>query len=124
MQKKSATLTGYLVKNHRTNTVTITVNKPSAPPSEIKQVITKYTVLAEKNGLSLLDVELITGRTHQIRAHLASIGHPLLGDGKYGVNREDRKRGYRYQALYSYHTELFGRVYEAPRDKIWFLDEF
>jgi 23S rRNA pseudouridine955/2504/2580 synthase len=57
---------------------------------------------SESQDLSLLEVDLMTGRTHQIRAHMASIGHPLLGEGKYGVNKSDRALGYSYQALYSY----------------------
>ena len=61
---------------------------------------TNYRVLASKGGLSLVECELITGRTHQIRAQFAHAGHPLLGDGKYGKlnKRFDRT----YQALYSY----------------------
>ena len=59
-------------------------------------------VVATAKDTSLIEVELLTGRTHQIRAHMAYIGHPLVGDGKYGVNRDDRARGYKYQALYSY----------------------
>ena len=59
-------------------------------------------MLESRNGLSLLLIELLTGRTHQIRAHMASIGHPLLGDGKYGRLKEDKKLGFNKQALYSY----------------------
>ena len=59
-------------------------------------------MLASRSGLSLLEIELLTGRTHQIRAHMASIGHPLLGDGKYGRLAEDKKLGFDKQALYSY----------------------
>ena len=49
-----------------------------------------------------MEVELKTGRTHQIRAHMAYIGHPLVGDGKYGSNAAEKKRGFDCQALYSY----------------------
>ena len=84
---------------------------------------------------SLLEVELITGRTHQIRAHMAHIGHPLVGDGKYGVNREEKRRGYKYQALYSYKLRfsesgrddllsyLEGRTFSIPKEQIWFLSD-
>ena len=99
-QKKQATLTGWLVKDSAKNTVTVYDKKPNHP--EAKDIITKYRVVKEKDGLSLLEVHLVTGRTHQIRAHLSHIGHPLLGDGKYGVNRSDREKGYKFQALYSH----------------------
>ena len=77
----------YLLKNKTENARTIK---------------TRYTLLQSKNGLSLLEIELLTGRTHQIRAHMASIGHPHLGDGKYGKLKEDKKLGFNKQALYSY----------------------
>ena len=67
-----------------------------------KKIITRYKVLEEYELTSLVEVELITGRTHQIRAHFASIGHPLAGDGKYGTNEFNKKVGMKYQALYSY----------------------
>ena len=57
---------------------------------------------AGKEAVQPAAVELLTGRTHQIRAHLASIGHPLAGDGKYGSNALNRETGFRYQALCSY----------------------
>ena len=63
---------------------------------------TKYKVIESCSELSLLEVELLTGRTHQIRAHMAYIGHPLLGDGKYGINRINMQYGFKMQALYSY----------------------
>ncbi len=97
-QKPSATLTGYLEKNEDKNKVYLQNKKTDNNLT----ITTKYTTLCSKNGLSLLEVELITGRTHQIRAHMASIGHPLLGDGKYGKLKEDKKLGFNKQALYSY----------------------
>lgn len=132
MPKQADTLYGYLKKNSADNLVSIVdEEKPGW-----KKIITKYRVLAETRGLSLLEVELVTGRTHQIRAHMAHIGHPLLGDGKYGVNRRDRERGYKYQALYAYRLAfrfssndgtlgyLNGKRFEIPKEKIWFLKEF
>ena len=103
-----------------------------------KDIKTKYRVINAKNGLSLIEVELLTGRTHQIRAHMAHIGHPLLGDGKYGINRDDRAKGYKYQALCSYKLRftfninedptlldyLNGREFTVPKEEIYFLSEF
>ena len=132
MPKRADTLHGYLRKDQVNNIVDIsTVKKPG-----YKEIVTKYRVLDEKNGLSLIEVELVTGRTHQIRAHFSSIGHPLLGDGKYGVNRDDKKLGYKFQALYAFRLEfhfrtdsgalsyLNGKSFSIDKSKIWFLEEF
>lgn len=96
--KKQGLLEGYLFKDEANNRVFLEKEKTE----KSKTVKTKYRVLDEKDHLSLVEVELITGRTHQIRAHFASIGHPLLGDGKYGILKEDKKLGFSKQALYSY----------------------
>lgn len=133
LEKKEATLSGYLVKDHKNNLVTVYTKKPSGILShEIKEILTKYRVLAEKNGNSLVEVELLTGRTHQIRAHFSSIGHPLVGDGKYGVNKADRAMGYKFQALCSYRltftfpedshlSYLNGKRFSLDPESIWFI---
>ncbi len=94
----SATLRGYLLKDEESNQVQIF----DQPVPGAKTILTRYHTLAAKNELSLLEVELLTGRTHQIRAQLAYIGHPLLGDTKYGLNRDNKGYGQKHQALYAY----------------------
>jgi len=89
-------LTGYLFKDAKKNRVFVT----DTPQAGAKSCRTNYKVLASGQGLSLVECELITGRTHQIRAQFAHAGHPLLGDGKYG--KLDKRFDRNYQALYSY----------------------
>lgn len=96
--KNSDTVTAYLEKDSTKNQVYVSDKKTPAN----KTIITKYTVLQKKNNFALLDVDLITGRTHQIRAHLAYLGCPILGDGKYGSNKINKDYSVKTQALYSY----------------------
>ncbi len=93
---KDGVLKGYLFKDAVKNRVYVT----DAPQTGAKSCETRYRTLQSKNGLSLVECELVTGRTHQIRAQFAHAGHPLLGDGKYG--KLDKRYERSYQALYSY----------------------
>ena len=93
---REGSLKGYLFKDAVKNRVFVT----DSPQPGSKTCQTNYRVLASRNGLSLVECELITGRTHQIRAQFAHGGHPLLGDGKYG--KLDKRYDRTYQALYSY----------------------
>lgn len=132
MPRREETLYGWLVKDSRNNMVTVSDRRIPGG----KEIITKYRVCRVRDGNSLLEVELVTGRTHQIRAHLSHIGHPLLGDGKYGVNREEKRQGYKYQALYAWRLQfdfpdesgllgyLNGREVRLDPADIWFLKDF
>ncbi len=93
---QKGSLKGYLFKDAKKNRVFVT----DTPQPGSKSCQTNYRVLASGGGLSLVECELITGRTHQIRAQFAHAGHPLLGDGKYG--KLDKRFDRTYQALYSY----------------------
>ena len=128
--KKKDTITAYLEKNAEGNTVKVTDKKTETN----KTIITTYKVLKTSGNLALLEIKLDTGRTHQIRAHMAHIGCPLLGDGKYGINRINKEYKIKTQALYSYKLKfsfttdsgcleyLNGKEFQV--DNVWFEEKF
>ena len=121
-------LEGYIFKDAKENRVYVT----QKPQPGSKTAVTLYRTLETRNGLSLVECELITGRTHQIRAMMAAAGTPLLGDGKYG--RLDKRYDRKYQALYSYKlkfaftTDAGALAYldrrEFTVDRVDFAEEF
>ncbi len=130
LDEKQGILEGWLIKDEDKNKVAVF----NSPRDGSKEIRTKYSVLGEQNGLSLVEVQLLTGRTHQIRAHFACIGHPLLGDGKYGTNTANKPYGYKKQFLSSYRlcfafksdagilNYLNGKSFSLS--DVWFRSEF
>lgn len=104
--REDAHLKGYLAKDHKTNKVSITEHAVD----DAAYIETAYHPVQIFGDATLLEVHLITGRSHQIRAHLASIGHPILGDAKYGdagINRALRNGcNVRSQLLHAYRMEF------------------
>lgn len=96
--KRRGMLDNYIVKKPDMKKVSVSVQ----PVPDGQRAQTKYRVLCYKDGLSLVECELLTGRTHQIRAQMAFAGHPLLGDNQYGDRRKNEKYGRSFQALYAY----------------------
>lgn len=125
-QPPAALLRDYLLKDSDRGIVKIV----SSPAGGAKEIITGYETLAVSGRLALLEVELVTGRTHQIRAHLAHIGCPILGDSKYGNHAANRELRFKYQALCAWElrfpasisdksfAHLAGRVFHA--EKPWY----
>ncbi len=126
---KTTQITGYLKKDKDKNIVTVT----KEASSESDYICTEYKPLALSDEFTLLQVKLITGKSHQIRAHLASIGHPILGDSKYGdptLNERFRQKyGLTHQLLHSHRlvfpeligplSNLSGNEFKAPEPEIF-----
>ncbi|WP_191399748.1 RluA family pseudouridine synthase [Flavonifractor sp. An306] len=123
-------LEGFLLKDE--DKAQVKVFRKPVPGG--KSAATLYKTLTVNRGLSLVECELLTGRTHQIRAQFSAAGHPLLGDGKYGRERDNKQYGRSFQALYSYKLEftfptgagileyLRGRVFTV--EKVDFVEEY
>ncbi len=131
LKNNEGIIKGYLEKNEKQNKVYISEKSND----KTKSIATKYNVLDYKGGLSLVEVELLTGRTHQIRASFSHLGNPLLGDGKYGTNAQNKQfGGYKKQFLYSYKLAfdfesdagilnyLNGKSFEV--EDVWFKNAF
>lgn len=125
--QKPAHLEGYLVKDPATNRVS--VSQTPFDTHETK-IITDYEPVQVMAQNTLLEVHLVTGKTHQIRAHLSSIGHPIIGDGKYGGRHSGKysDSSPAYQLLHAYRVEfpfladfpaLSGRVIQCPYPASW-----
>lgn len=122
-------ITGYLTKDNINNRVTVSTR----PTEKSDYIATQYEPLANTEEYSLLQVKLITGKSHQIRAHLASIGHSILGDTKYGDkginNYFEKKYGLKTQLLHSYRcifpqllgplSNLSGKKFEASEPEFF-----
>ena len=98
MQKEQETLNAYLFKDSKKSMVYVSDDKKEG----YMPITTKYKVISSDAETTYLEVELITGRTHQIRAHLAHIGHAIIGDGKYGNNEINKKYKKKFQDLVAY----------------------
>lgn len=116
-KKGNQTLTAYLFKDSKKSMVYIS----DEPKKGYSKIITSYSTIEKntKENYSVLDITLHTGKTHQIRAHLAHIGLPILGDGKYGNNQVNKKFGYKFQQLTSYSLKF---VFTTDADILNYLN--
>ncbi|MCQ2495040.1 MAG: RluA family pseudouridine synthase [Lachnospiraceae bacterium] len=133
---EASRIEGYLVKDEKSNKVSVSKVKPvSADKDEAVEIITEFRPVKSLSGCTLLEVKLITGKTHQIRAHLASIGHPIAGDMKYGQSEFNHAMkvnfGVRSQLLLAYRLKfpknctglerLSGREFTVEKPKSFFI---
>lgn len=126
--RKAARIQGYLIKDNKSNRVKLSSEGSLKDMKGCSAINTSYKPISVGNGISFLEVELITGKTHQIRAHMASEGHPILGDYKYGDSKWNtfykNKYGINHQLLQAYRVEfpsleapfehLSNKVFTAP----------
>lgn len=129
-RRKAGTMDNYIIKSPNQKKVRVSLRYEEGA----QHALTKYRALAHRDGLSLVECELLTGRTHQIRAQMAFAHHPLLGDNQYGDPRRNEKYGRSFQALYAYRlkfaftsdagilNDLNGREFIVP--EVRFIDEY
>lgn len=108
-------LEGYLFKDAKNNQVYVY----DAPRTGAKTAVTEYKTIASDGRLTLVECRLITGRTHQIRAQFRHAGCPLLGDGKYGREKDNRAYGEKGQALCSWRLRF---VFDTPAGALEYLN--
>lgn len=119
------TLIDYLFKDNKKSMVYISDKFKTG----YKKIITSYKVLLrnKEENTSIVDINLETGRTHQIRAHMAYIGHPIIGDGKYGNNQTNKKFNQKTQLLCSYYLKFNFKsnsgILQYLNNKLFILDE-
>ncbi|MEZ4936401.1 MAG: RluA family pseudouridine synthase [Crocinitomicaceae bacterium] len=120
LKEKEMTLRNFLWKNQQQNRSYVVNEKKEGA----KEAVTHYKVLAEGDNYSLLEIKIETGRHHQIRTHLSSIGHPIKGDVKYGARRANKMLSIDLLAreiefTHPVKKEPIHIIADPPEEKIW-----